>query len=314
MSEKERIICVCGPTASGKSALGIVLALDLGGEVISCDSMQVYRGMDIGTAKPGPAEIAVVPHHMIDVADPFEDYSAARYAEEAASCITGVISRGKLPIVVGGTGLYFDALIKGGDYSPKPDPAVREELSALARTRGGEYLFSMLKEQDPQSAARLHVNDTKRIIRALEVKIATGITLSEHNERSRSIPPRYEAVMIGLDFEHREALYDRINRRVDEMFARGLVGEVASLIRSGVSDSCTAMQAIGYKETAAYLRGECTLDGAVEAVKLATRRYAKRQLTWFRRYGRMKWIIQPDTPDPDEVRRLSTQYALSSEI
>ncbi len=314
MSEKEKIICVCGPTASGKSALGAALALDLDGEVVSCDSMQVYRRMDIGTAKPSPADRAAVPHHMIDTAEPTEEYSAARYAQEAASCISGVISRGKLPVVVGGTGLYFDALMKGGDYAPRPDPGIREELQKLAAERGDEYLLSMLREQDPRSAGKLHVNDTKRVIRALEVKIATGVTLSEYNERGRSRPPRYCAVMIGLDFEHREALYDRINKRVDEMFDRGLVKEVSSLIRGGAGDSCTAMQAIGYKETAAYLRGECTLSEAVGAVKLNTRRYAKRQLTWFRKYTRMRWIVQPDTPDQKELRRLSTQYALAKEI
>jgi len=303
----KKIICICGPTASGKTALGVALAKKLGTEVISADSMQVYKYMDIGTAKPEPAETEGVPHRMIDVWEPREDGSAARYAGEAGEHIERLLAEGKIPLVVGGTGLYYDAILKSDDYAPGADPALREELADFARQQGNEALFSLLRQEDPASAQKLHANDVKRVIRAIEVKRVSGMTISEFNEKSRLLPKKYDALMIGLDFQHRQTLYDRCDRRVDSMLRKGLIEEVRGLLDMGIGDA-TAMQAIGYKETAAYLRGQCSLADCVSAIKLGTRHYAKRQLTWFRKYPSMQWILQKDTPDFEEVRRVSTKF------
>ncbi len=304
-----KIICVCGPTASGKTDLGVFLAGELGGEVVSADSMQVYRGMDVGTAKPGPGEMKGIPHHMIDVWDPREDHSVAQYAAQALECMEGIFSRSAVPVVVGGTGYYFDSILYENGYAPAPDEKIRAELRSLLQERGKEYLYSMLLEEDPVSAGRLHPNDTKRVIRALEVKLGSGKTIGEHNAGNMDLPPRFDALMIGLDFENRQALYERTDRRVDAMFSAGLAEEVRQLTESGVSPERTAMQAIGYKETAGFLRGEKTLEETVREIKRNTRRYAKRQLTWFRKYRDMRWIVQPDEPDREAVRRAAAGYA-----
>ena len=295
--------------ASGKTGLGIELALTLGGEVISADSMQIYRGMDIGTAKPTPEEMQGVPHHMIDIADPAENYSVSRYAAEAAACVDDILARGKLPIVVGGTGLYIDSLIAGRTFADgTADTALRQELSERYDEIGGEGLLGELRKVDPERAARLHPADKKRIVRAMEVYILTGRTITQHDAETRAVPPRYDAAKIALDFADRRDLYDRIDRRVELMVRQGLFDEVRALLAAGVPADCTAMQAIGYKEAVAAVRGEATPQEAVAAIQLASRRYAKRQLTWLRRDRDLFWLRHEKTPDMDRACRLSTQF------
>ena len=253
-AKKPDILVICGPTASGKTALAVALARRFGGEVVSADSMQIYRGMDIGTAKPTPEEMGDIPHHMIDVADPGENYSVARYVQEAVPVVDGILSRGKLPIVAGGTGLYIDHLVAGRQFAPFPaDSGLRETLQHRAETEGLPALMEELRRVDPAAAQRLHPNDAKRIIRALEVYLATGKTISQHNRESQAIPNRYTPLTIALSFRERSQLWARIDRRVDQMMSRGLEEEVRGLLASGISPQCTAMQAIGYKEIAAAL-------------------------------------------------------------
>ena len=279
-----KVLVVAGPTASGKTALGISLALALGGEIVSADSMQVYRHMDIGTAKATPEERAMVPHHMLDVADPSEDYSVSRYVEEADQCCEEILSRGCVPILVGGTGLYIDSLLAGRSFGPRAeDPALRASLNAKYDSLGGEGLLDELRKVDPERAALLHSADRKRIVRALEVWLLTGETITSHDKASRAVPPRYNSLFFIPGFHDRALLYQRIDARVDDMVSRGLFDEVRSLLAFGVSADTTAMQAIGYKETAAFLRGFLSPEEAVSQMKLASRRYAKRQLTWFAR-------------------------------
>ncbi|HJA63138.1 MAG TPA: tRNA (adenosine(37)-N6)-dimethylallyltransferase MiaA [Candidatus Intestinimonas stercoravium] len=302
-----KILVLCGPTASGKTALGVELALLTGGEVVSADSMQLYRGMDIGTAKPTAEEMRGVPHHMLDVAGPEEDYSVARYVREASACVDRILSRGKLPILVGGTGLYIDNLVAGREFAAFSG-LWREELQARARAEGLPALYRQLQEVDPQRAEKLHPNDEKRILRALEVWYETGETITDHDRRTAALPPRYDALRIGLDFTRREELWRRIDRRVDQMMEQGLAEEVAGLLRQGLSPGCTAMQAIGYKEIAAALRGEVPLEQAVEEVKLRSRQYAKRQRTWFRREPSVRWIVWEEIPDISRGRREATAF------
>ena len=304
-----KLVVITGPTASGKTALGVALAQRLGGEVVSADSMQIYRGMDIGTAKPTPEETQGVPHHMIDIADPAENYSVSRYAAEAAACVDDILARGKLPIVVGGTGLYIDSLIAGRTFADgTADTALRQELSERYDEIGGEGLLGELRKVDPERAARLHPADKKRIVRAMEVYILTGKTITQHDAETRAVPPRYDAAKIALDFADRQDLYDRIDRRVELMVRQGLFDEVRALLAAGVPAGCTAMQAIGYKEAVAAVRGEATPQEAVAAIQLASRRYAKRQLTWLRRDRDLFWLRHEKTPDMDRACRLSTQF------
>lgn len=304
-----KIVVITGPTATGKTALSVALAKAFDGEVVSADSMQIYRRMDIGTAKVTPAEREGVPHHMIDIAEPDEAYSVARYVEEAAACIEDILSRGKLPIVAGGTNLYIDSLISGRDFADnESDNALRSEIDARYESEGGERLLEELRSFDPERAAKLHPADRRRIVRAIEVYRLTGKTITEHDRETQLIPPRYDAIKIALDFEDRADLYGRIDRRVDIMVQEGLFDEVSGLLKSGLSESCTAMQAIGYKEPAAYLRGEITIDEAIELIKRESRRYAKRQLTWLRRSDDLFWIHWGKSPDINEARRLSTDY------
>lgn len=303
------LLVITGPTATGKTALGVELALLLGGEVISADSMQVYRGMDIGTAKPSLEERRGVSHYMFDVADPRENYSAAKYAQTAAVYVEDIQNRGKTPIVVGGTGLYIDGLLRGTEFAAAPDdPSLRRSLEAEYDRIGGEAFLEALRAVDPDRAALLHPGDKKRLVRAREVYLLTGETITVHDERSRSVPPRYTAAVWALDFQERERLYARIDLRAEQMFENGLVGEVEALLSAGVSMDCTSMQAIGYKETAAYLAGECTLDEAVDAVKRGSRRYAKRQLTWLRRDPRVRWIRWEKEPDCLAARRIAEDF------
>ena len=304
-----KILVVSGPTASGKTALAVELALAHNGEVVSADSMQIYRRMDIGTAKPTRAEMRGVPHHMLDVADPEEDFSVARYVELAAACVDGILARGKLPIVAGGTGLYIDSLLSGRTFARfDPDSPLRRELEEELARRGGAALLEELARVDPDTAARLHPNDGKRIVRALEVYRSTGTTLTEHNAMTRSLPPRYDALTLTLAFQRREDMWDRIDRRVDRMMADGLAEEVRALLDSGVPDRCTAMQAIGYKEMAAALRGDGDTARAAEEIKLRSRQYAKRQLTWFRRNPDARWLLWDREPDLSAALQASTKY------
>ena len=288
------VVCVVGPTASGKTALGVWLAKHYNGEVVSCDSMQIYRRMDIGTAKPTREEMDGVPHHMIDVADPEEDYSAERYRREAVPVVDDILARGKLPIIVGGTGLYLDALLNGHDFAVK-STGWREKLQKKYDEEGIQPLWEALTEIDPESATRLHPMDTKRVIRALEVWYETGETISAHNAATRLLPPRYTALKLGLNYENRADLYARIDARVEEMAASGLADEVRALLESGVSSGCTAMQAIGYKELCAAVEDGGDLTAALDEVKLRSRQYAKRQLTWFRRDPEIFWAPPGDT-------------------
>ncbi len=307
---KPDLIVICGPTASGKTALAVALAQALNGEVVSADSMQVYRRMDIGTAKPTVEEMAGVPHHMIDVADPEENYSVARYVQEAVPVVDDILARGRLPIVAGGTGLYIDNLIAGREFAPFPaDTGLRESLQARAKAGGLPALREELARVDPEAARRLHPNDEKRIIRALEVWYATGKTITEHDRESRALPPRYTALTIGLDYADRADLRERIDRRVDEMMDRGLEAEVRALLDSGVSPGCTAMQAIGYKELAAALAEGRPAEEGAEEIKLRSRQYAKRQLTWFRRNRDVRWFRWGSSPDFSQALAFSTETA-----
>ena len=307
MEHRPKLLVLCGPTASGKTALGVALAQATGGEVVSADSMQIYRRMDIGTAKPTEEEMGGVTHHMLDVADPAEDYSVARYVHDADACVRDILARGRLPIVVGGTGLYIDNLIAGRDFAPFTG-AWREKLQARAREEGLSALREELRRIDPDRAEKLHPNDEKRILRALEVWYETGETITAHDERTRDLPPKYDALRVCLTFSHREDLWDRIDRRVDLMMAAGLEREVRDLLASGVPPAATAMQAIGYKEFAAALRGEEPLAQAVAEVKLRSRQYAKRQLTWFRRTPDIRWVTWEKDPDLSRGRQEVTAY------
>lgn len=304
-----KILVIVGPTASGKTRMAVELAQRHNGEVISADSMQIYRTMDIGTAKPTQEEMGGIPHHMIDVADPEEDFSVARYVEMAARCVDDVLARGKLPIVAGGTGLYIDSLLSGRTFAPfSPDSALRGELERELAEKGGQAMLESLSQVDPEAAQRLHPNDHKRIVRALEVYRSTGKTITQHNRETQAIPPRYNALTIGLAFQDRQAMWRRIDQRVDEMVAAGLEDEVRRLLTSGISPKCTAMQAIGYKEFTQALSGEMTWQEAADVVKLRSRQYAKRQLTWFGRNPNTRWVRWDDPPEFEQGRRASTEY------
>ena len=295
------IICIAGPTASGKTALAVELAKKYHGEVVSCDSMQVYRRMDIGTAKPTEEEMQGIPHHMLDVAQAWEDFSVSRYCTQAAPIVDDIIARGKTAIIAGGTGLYMDSLIRGNEFAPFPSTGVREALEKRAEAEGTQSLLEELAGIDPESAGRLHPSDRKRIIRALEVYRETGITITEHNRRTRQVPDRYHPLWLGLDFSDRAALYRRIDRRAEQMLEAGLLEEIRSLLDSGIPETCTAMQAIGYKEFLPVLRGERPLSDAVGEVCQSSRRYAKRQLTWFRRNRNIHWILREGNQSSDEI-------------
>ena len=307
------IICIAGPTASGKTALAVELAKELNGEVVSCDSMQVYKRMDIGTAKPTEEEMQGIPHHMIDVAEPEEDFSVSRYCEMAAPIVDDIVARGKTAIIAGGTGLYMDSLIRGNAFAPFPSTGVRERLEAQADSEGMEFMLNWLRSVDPESAARLHLSDRKRIIRALEVYLETGQTITEHNRKTQLIPPKYTPLWLGLDFADRAELYRRIDRRVDMMLEMGLISEIQGLLASGIPPRCTAMQAIGYKEFVNALNGEETIAQAAEEVKKASRHYAKRQLTWFRRNPKLHWLKRQTGEKNEEILSIARQIIYDSD-
>lgn len=304
----KKLIVVCGPTASGKTALSIGLAKAFSGEVVSADSMQIYRGMDIGTAKPTAAEMEGVPHHMLDVAEPGESYSVSRYAREAAACVDDILRRGKQPIVCGGTGLYIDGLLRGTEFQPcGVDLGLREALEKQWQQAGPAAMMARLAQTDPESAARLHINDKRRILRALEVYLATGETITAHNLRTQAVPPRYAAVQLGLCTEPRAILYGRIDRRVDQMLALGLEQEVRRLQQEGRLAG-TAAQAIGYKEMLDYLAGRVPLEQAAELIRQKSRNYAKRQLTWFRRKEEIRWITYNRPEMAGAILQEATEY------
>lgn len=308
-----KVVCVVGPTASGKTRLGVLLAQRFHGEVVSVDSMQIYRGMTIGTAAPTPEEMEGIPHHMIGVADPREKWSAALYGQRASAVVDDILSRGRLPILVGGTGLWLDAVVKGHGFAGGfAGGAVRAELQRRLEQEGVEPLLEELRRVDPESAERLHPADTRRILRALEVYRETGKTISRHNAESRQVPPRYDAVYIGLQFADREDQRRLIDRRVDEMVRQGLLAEVRALLGSGLPRDATALQAIGYKEFLGVLDGTCTEEEAIAEVKLRSRQYAKRQLTWLRKIPGIHWITWDHQRDFVRALQVSTEI-LSAE-
>ena len=303
------VLCVVGPTATGKTKMGVALAKRFDGEVVSVDSMQLYQGMTIGTAAPTREEMEGIPHHMVAVADPAESWSAARYVSAADACVQDILRRGKLPVLVGGTGLYLDALIRGTDFAAgSQGTELRQQLQRRARQEGTEALLEELRRIDPAAARKLHLRDEKRIIRALEVWYETGCTITEHDRQERQRPPKYDALYIGLDFLDRQDLRDRIDRRVDTMVEQGLLEEVEALQTSGLPRDATALQAIGYKQFLAVAEGTATRQEAIAEVKLRSRQYAKRQLTWLRRNPDIFWIRWESRPNFPEGLQKATEY------
>ena len=311
----QRVVCVVGPTASGKTKMGVALARRFNGEVVSVDSMQIYRGMEIGTAAPTPEEMAGVPHHMIGVADPAESWSVSRFTQEADRCIRDILRRGRLPVLVGGTGLYLDALVRGQTFAAgQQGGAVRLALQQRLAREGAAALLEELAAIDPETAARLHLRDEKRILRALEVYRETGETISAHDRKSREMPDRYDALYIGLSFRDRQELRDRIDRRVDIMVEQGLLDEVRQLLTGGLPRDATALQAIGFKQFLAVADGTATEAEAVEEVKLRSRQYAKRQLTWLRRNPRIHWILWEKEPDFPWALQNATEFLTAAGV
>lgn len=298
------IICVVGPTASGKTALAVELAMAYNGEVISCDSMQLYKRMDIGTAKPTQEEMQGIPHHMIDVIEPTEDFSVSRYCGLAAPILEDVLARGKTAVICGGTGLYVDALIRGNDFAPFPATGCRERLEERVKQEGIEVLTEELRAVDPESVERSQGNP-RRIIRALEVWQETGETITAHNLRTQATPPKYTADWLAIDYVNRQDLYDRIDLRVNLMVQQGLLDEIRGLLASGIPEKATAMQAIGYKEFVDALAGRSTVAEAIAQVQQSSRRYAKRQLTWFRRNPNIHWLRRDKNTGPEEILSLA---------
>ena len=286
--DKPLVVVVLGPTASGKTSLGIEIAEKFGGEIVSADSMQIYENMDIATAKPTADELLRVKHHLIGFVPIGEKFSVAKYKEKALEAIDDILSRGKLPIVVGGTGFYIDTLVKNTEFLDYEESDIREKLEERCNSEGVESLYNELKSIDPKTAERLHINDTKRIIRALDVYYSTGKTISEQEEASHLNKSKYKWCLIGLRAQDRQYLYDRINLRVDMMLEEGLIEETRNFFNSEAS--ATAAQAIGYKELKPYIDSLVSLNTAVEKLKMESRRYAKRQLTWFRRNPEIHWL------------------------
>ncbi len=295
---KNRIIAVAGPTAAGKTDFAIEIAKACDGEIISCDSMQLYRYMDIGSAKPSPQQLEEVPHHLVDMIDPREEFSAARYQKLAKAAIADVISRGKQPVVCGGTGLYLESLLYDLDFAAEPESEhARGRYYEIAEQEGPEELYSILMEKDPAAASRIHPNNVKRVVRALEA-FDSGRPIEDINTAPEKTGD-YEAVLIGITRD-RDELYDRINRRVDTLMETGLLDEVRSLVQMGLGFDDISMKGIGYKEIIGYLNGEYDLSEAVRLIKRNTRRFAKRQMTWFRRYPDMKWFNVSEYPDENK--------------
>lgn len=286
----DKVLVLAGPTASGKTDIAVELALEVGGEIISADSMQIYRNMNIGTAKPSMEERRGIPHHMLDIVNPDEDFSVAQFKEGAMECIKDIIERGKIPIVAGGTGLYINSLVYNISFSDTiTDWDYREKLNKIVEEQGTQALHQLLQKIDPKSAEWIHPNNVKRVVRALEVYKTTGRPISEHKEESRNTPAPYDYRVFGLEVE-RETLYQRIDKRADIMMEMGLYEEVEELLDSGYSPGLVSMQGIGYKEIVLAIKGKCSLSEAVDNIKRATRHLAKRQMTWFNKTEGIKWI------------------------
>ena len=278
---KDRLIVISGPTACGKTAVSVELAKSIGGEIVSADSMQVYRGMDIGTAKIMPDEMHGIPHYLIDEFDPDEDFNVAKFQKRAKKYISDIISRGKMPIVAGGTGFYINALVYDNDFAKEDEESeIRRQLQEEAKQKGAEHMHGILKEIDPESAEKIHKNNVKKVIRAIEFYRLNGKKISTHNAEEKQRETAYDAKIFVLDMS-RERLYERIEKRIDIMLEQGLLKEVESLLEK-YSPSLVSMQGLGYKEFVPYFKGECTLEEAVYNLKISTRHFAKRQLTWFR--------------------------------
>lgn len=311
---QNRLICICGPTASGKTALSVALAKQLHTEIISADSMQIYRGMDIGTAKPTVEERQGIPHHLLDICAPNEPFSVARYVELADAAAQDILSRCITPIVVGGTGLYMDALIECSTFSgDETDLTVRRKYQHMAETQGNQAVHARLAMVDPESAQRLHPNNLKRVIRALEVYEQTGMTIGEFNRQHKRAAPKYTAVKIGVCPTERQTLYYRIDRRVDQMLSDGLLEETQRLLSKGQLTG-TAAQAIGYKELLGFLQGKDSLDSCVELLKQRSRNYAKRQLTWLKRDDSIHWIYYNGAEDFSYVLQEATEYLRNQSV
>ncbi len=299
----EPVIIIAGPTASGKTGLSIELAKLINGSIVSADSMQIYRYMDIGTAKPDENERAGIRHYLIDEVDPDESFSVARYRELALGYIEEIIKEGRRPIVAGGTGLYINSLVYNINFSETIcDEELRASLRKEAEEKGNRHLYEKLLGMDPEAASKIHENDVKRVIRAIEVYTHTRKPISEHVKESRLVPAPYKYIVFGLNWDRQE-LYRRIDARVDKMIAEGLIDEVRNLVKMGYDKGTTAMQAIGYKEVLGYLRGEQSLEETAEVLKRETRRYAKRQLTWFRRMQEINWIDMGENTDISEIAK-----------
>ena len=296
----DQIICVVGPTASGKTALAVELAKFTKGEVVSCDSMQIYRRMDIGTAKPTKEEMQGIPHHMIDIIEPDEDVSVGRYVEMATPIVEDILARGKTAIIAGGTGLYVDNLIKGGEFAPTPSTGCRERLERMVELRGIEPLVEELRKIDPVALDKSQGNP-RRIIRALEVFQETGETITAHNARTANLPPRFDPLWIGTDYANRQDLYDRIDLRVRLMVQDGLLEEIREILSSGIPEKATAMQAIGYKEFIDAMAGRSAMEEAIAQVQQSSRRYAKRQQTWFKRNEKIHWLLRTPGQSAEEI-------------
>lgn len=300
-------VAIVGPTGVGKTETSVLVAKKLNTEIISCDSMQVYKGMDIGTAKVTPCEMQGVKHYMIDIAEPYESFSVGDYVELAKPILERLSGEGKMPVIAGGTGLYVDSLLNGTEFGEgEKDLTYRTELEGIVQRYGAEYLHNMLEKVDAQSAKAIHPNNIKRVIRALEYYHITGEPISEHNKKTKEKPSPYKACYIGL-IRNRDELYERIDRRVDIMMQNGLVDEVKQIIKKGVNKSHTAMQALGYKEIYDYLKGFSTLDEAVRLIKRDSRHYAKRQMTWFNRNKNIHWINLSEVKDAQKASELCTQ-------
>ena len=306
------IICLAGPTASGKTALAVELAKELNAEIISCDSMQIYKRMDIGTAKPTHEEMQGIPHHMIDIIEPDEPFSVSRYCDMATPILEDILARGKTAIIAGGTGLYMDSLIRGNDFADFPDTGIRRHLEEELEEVGVEPLLERLRAIDPYSADH-SMSNPRRIVRALQVYYETGETITAHNERTQSLPPRYNPLWLGLDYEPRAVLYDRVNRRVGLMLEMGLLQEIRTLLDSGIPKKCTAMQAIGYKEFIDAMDGFGTIGEAADLVRQSSRRYAKRQLTWFRRNKDMNWLTRTADTTDEEILQKARQVIFKTD-
>ncbi len=299
---KKPLIVISGPTASGKSSLAVELALRTGGEIVSADSMQVYRHMDIGTAKITEAEKKGVPHHMLDVEEPTRAFSIADYKEMALRCVRDIHSRGRLPIVAGGTGFYIRALLYDTEFGDAgSDPRLRARLEALLEEKGPEHLYGLLRERDPEAAESIHPNNRKRVLRALEYHMLTGERISEHNRRERARSSPYEFIYYALE-RSREELYPAIGRRVDKMLEDGLAEEVRALRAMGCTADMVSMQGLGYRQMFPYLDGQISLEEAAETIKLETRHYAKRQYTWLRREDGVTWLPAPR--DEEDMEKL----------